>query len=89
MATVGPHCPWRVMVPPPQVECSEIMLKAINLSWSAITFTIGLSINSPDHDANITLVRNIHPPSIHPSQTQNALLTFFYKLSEIRYVQLL
>ena len=50
VATVGPHCPWRVMVPPPQVECSEIMLKAINLSWSAITFTIGLSINSPDHD---------------------------------------
>ena len=49
-ATVGPHCPGRVMVPPPQVECSEIMLKAINLSWSAITFTIGLSINSPDHD---------------------------------------
>ena len=54
-ATVCSHCPWRGMVPPPQVECSEIMLKAINMSWSAITFTIGLSINSPDHDGQTSL----------------------------------
>ena len=25
-ATVCSHCPWRGMVPPPQVECSEIIL---------------------------------------------------------------
>ena len=49
-ATVCSHCPWRGMVPPPQVECSEIILQAINMSWSAITFTIGLSINSLDHE---------------------------------------
>ena len=30
-ATVCSHGPWRGMVPPPQVECSEIILKAINV----------------------------------------------------------
>ena len=36
-ATICSHGPWRGMVPPPQVECSEIILKAINMSWGAIT----------------------------------------------------
>ena len=35
-ATVCSHCPWRGMVPPPQVESSEIILKAIYMSWGAI-----------------------------------------------------
>ena len=35
-ATVCSHGPWRGMVPPPQVESSEIILKAINMSWGAI-----------------------------------------------------
>ena len=36
-ATVCSHCPWRGMVPPPQVECSEIILIRQSMSWSAIT----------------------------------------------------
>ena len=36
VATVCSHGLWRGMVPPPQVESSEIILKAINMSWGAI-----------------------------------------------------
>ena len=36
-ATVCSHCPWRGMVPPPQVECYEIILIRQSMSWSAIT----------------------------------------------------
>ena len=39
-ATVCSHCPWRGMVPPPQVECSEIeiILKAINMGRHRSSF---------------------------------------------------
>merc|ERR1712155_385601 len=37
LLTVCSHCPWRGMVPPPQVECSEIILIRQSMSWSAIT----------------------------------------------------
>ena len=35
-ATICSHGPWRGMVPPPKVESSEIILKAITMSWCAI-----------------------------------------------------
>ena len=39
-ATVCSHCPWRGMVPPPQVECSEIILRQSICHAIALLFPV-------------------------------------------------